>query len=120
MLPKAGCAPRRRLGDAVYLNWAADRLVELAAGAFERHDDLVQPQLRVLNYFLGSTHGAERDVHPAEDLVPMGHRLRAEDFVENGRKLGLFAASFAGSENRGSVRRSVRPIAFATAAICQA
>ncbi len=29
---------------------------------------------------------------------------------------GMFAVSFAGSENRGSVRRSVRPIAFATAA----
>src|SRR5271156_1802477 len=29
---------------------------------------------------------------------------------------GIFAVSFAGSENRGSVRRSGRPIAFATAA----
>src|SRR6266850_684951 len=80
-------APRRHLGNPMHLDRATDRRGELAAGAFERNDDLVQPQLRVVDYLLWSAHGAEGDVDAVEYLVPMRHRLCTEDLVENGGKL---------------------------------
>src|SRR5262249_33547206 len=43
VLAEIGGAPRRHLGDAVHLNRAADRRGQLAAGAFERNDDVVGP-----------------------------------------------------------------------------
>ena len=45
------------------------------------------PQLRIIDDFLRPAHGAERDMNAAEDLVPVRHRLRAEDVVENGGQL---------------------------------
>src|SRR5271170_902648 len=66
-------APRRHLGDAVHLNRTADRRPQLAACTVQRNDNLIQPQLRVLNDLLRSSHGAERNVNTAEDLVPMAH-----------------------------------------------
>src|SRR5262249_4643181 len=74
VLAKAGPTPGRDLGDTVHLNRAADRRADLAAGAFERNDDVVCPQLRIVDHLLRSAHGAERDVYTAEDLVPVRHR----------------------------------------------
>jgi hypothetical protein len=47
----------------VYLNGAANRRAQLAACAVKRNDNVVQPQLRILNDFQRPTHGAERDVN---------------------------------------------------------
>src|SRR5262249_3230929 len=78
----------RHLADAMHLNRAADRRGQLAAGAFERNDDVIRTQLRIVDDLLRPAHGAEGDVDAVEDLVPMSHRLRAEDVIENGRQLG--------------------------------
>ena len=78
----------RYFGDALYLDGTADRGGHLAAGAFDRNDDLVRSQLRIVDHFLRPAHGAERDMDGAENLGPMRHRLRAEDLVENGGQLG--------------------------------
>src|ERR1700752_3211145 len=77
----------RRLGDAVHLDRAADRRRQLAAGALERNDDVIGPELRIVYHLLWIAHDAEGDVHAAEDFVPMRHRLCAEDLVEDGGEL---------------------------------
>src|SRR5215470_10501388 len=82
VLAEPGRAPRRHLGDAMHLDWAADRRGELAARAFERNDDVVRLELRVVDDFLRLAHGPDREA--AEHLVPMRHWLSAEDLVENG------------------------------------
>src|SRR3984885_2017567 len=76
-------SPRRHLGDAMHLNWTADRRAQLAACAVKGNDNIVQSQLWVLDDFPWSSHGAERDVDTAENLVPMRHWLSSEDLVEN-------------------------------------
>src|SRR5947208_440666 len=68
-------APCRHFGDAMHLNRAADRRRQLAAGAFERNDDVIGAQLRIVDHLLRPLHDAERDVNAIEDLVPMRHRL---------------------------------------------
>src|SRR5258708_25496123 len=78
-------APCRHFRDAMHLDRAADRRGELAAGSFERNDDLVRPQLRIVDHLLRSADGTEGDVDAVEHLVPMRHRLRARDLVENRR-----------------------------------
>src|SRR6185312_12333955 len=88
VLTKSRRAPCRHFGDAMHLNRAADRRRQLAAGAFERHDDVIGAQLRIVDYLLRLTHEAEGDVDAIEDLIPMRHRLRAEELVENRRQLG--------------------------------
>src|SRR5262245_18223976 len=84
VLAEPGRAPCRHLGDTMHLDWAADRRGELAAGAFERNDDVVRLDLRVVDDFLRLAHGPDRKA--AEHLVPMRHWLSAEDLVENGDK----------------------------------
>src|SRR5258708_27459065 len=76
-------ASGRLLGDAVHLNGTADRRAQLAARTVKRNDNVVQAQLWILDNFLWTPHGAERDVNAIEDLVPMRHRPRSEDLVEN-------------------------------------
>src|SRR5262249_49803316 len=65
---EVGSTPGRYLGDTVQLNRTADRRSQLAAGAFERNDDFVGPQLRIFDHLLRPAHGAERDVNAAENL----------------------------------------------------
>src|SRR5712692_2489299 len=50
-------APCWHFRDAMHLNRAADRRGELAAGAFERNDDRVRPQLRIVDHLLRSANG---------------------------------------------------------------
>ena len=71
----------------MHLYRTADSQFQILSGAFERNDDVIQPQLRIGDYFLRIPHGAERDVDALEDFVPMRHRLRAEDLIENGGQL---------------------------------
>src|SRR5437588_1123398 len=73
----------RHFRDTVHLNRAADRRGEFAARSFERNDDVIRSQLRVVDYLLRPTHGAERDMDAAKDFVPVRHRLRAKDVVQN-------------------------------------
>ena len=87
VLSKRRSAPCGYFGDAMHLNRTADRRGQLAACAFERHDDVIRPQLRIVHDFLRPAHGAKRDVNAIEHLIPMRHRLRAEDFIENCRQL---------------------------------
>ena len=67
----------------MHLNRTADRGGQLAACAFERNDDVIQPQLRIVYDFLWSTDGAEGDMNALVDVIPIIHRLRTEDFIEN-------------------------------------
>ena len=67
----------------MHLNRTADGRGQFAAGSFERNDDVIRSQLRIIDDFLRLTHGAEGDVNAIEDLVPMRHRLRAEDLIQN-------------------------------------
>ena len=39
--------------------------------------------MRIVDDFLRPAHDAERDMNAIEDFVPVRHRLRAEDFVQN-------------------------------------
>ena len=72
----------------------------------------------IVDHLLRPAHGAERDVHAAEDLVPMPHRLCREHFVKNGGELSHIRHQLRRiGEAELPVRRSGRPIAFATAAI---
>src|SRR5882724_10740125 len=57
------------------------------AGTFERNDDVIRSQLRIINDFLRLTHGAEGDVNAVEDLIPMRHWLRTKDPIEYCRQL---------------------------------
>ena len=45
--------PRRRLFYPMHLNGTADRRGQLAACSFERNDDVIGPQLRIVDDFLG-------------------------------------------------------------------
>src|SRR5882757_5617050 len=76
--------PGRRLGDAVHLDRTADGRGELAARPFEGHDDLVDPELRIVDHLLRSTHRAECDVDSIERLIPVRQRPSGKDLIENG------------------------------------
>src|SRR5258708_817911 len=89
---------RRHFRHTVHLDRTADRGSQLAARALERNDDVIQPQLRVVDHLLWPADGAKRDVDVAEDLGPMGHRLRAENFVEDGRELRHLCDQLGGIE----------------------
>src|SRR5882757_11562339 len=69
---------RGHLGDAMHLKRAADRRRQLAAGAFERNDDVVRPELGIVDHLLRPAHRSERHVSAIEHLVPMRHRLGTE------------------------------------------
>ena len=45
-------------------------------------DDVVCRELGILNHLLRPAHGAERDVHAAENTIPMLHRLRGENIIK--------------------------------------
>src|ERR1700682_1569827 len=75
------------LGDAMHLKRAADGGRQLAAGAIERNDDVVRLQLGIVDHLSRPTHGSERHVDAIEHLVPMRHRLGAEDLVADCREL---------------------------------
>src|SRR5216683_5669928 len=79
--------PGWRLGDAVHLDRTADGRGELAARPFEGHDDLVRPELRIVDHLLRPAYGAECDVDAIERLMPVRHRLSGKDLVENGGEL---------------------------------
>src|SRR5882757_5247870 len=76
--------PGWRLGDAVHLDRTADGQGELAARPFEGNDDLVGPELRIVDHLLRPADGAERDVDAIEGLVPVRHRLGGKDLIEDG------------------------------------
>src|ERR1700722_208590 len=76
-------ALRGHFRDAMNLNGAADRRSQLASGTLERNDDVVGAKLRIVDYFLRPTDGAERYTRATENLEPMRHWLRNERFVKN-------------------------------------
>src|SRR5882757_6349900 len=47
-------------GDAMHLKRARDGGRQLAAGALERNDDVVRPQLRIVDHLLRPAHSSER------------------------------------------------------------
>src|SRR5258708_33408053 len=60
-------------GDAMDLKRAADCGRQLAAGTLERNDDVVRPELGIVDHLLWSTHRSERHVNALEPARPMGH-----------------------------------------------
>src|ERR1700681_4436498 len=87
MLADSRCPPGRCFSNTVHLNWTADGRRQLLAGSFERHDDVIRSQLRIINDFVRLTHSAEGDVNAVEDLIPMRHWLRTKDLIEHCRQL---------------------------------
>ena len=75
MLADSRRAPGGYFSHTVHLNGTADGRGQLLAGSFERNDDVIRSQLRIINDFLRVTHGAEGDVNAVEDLIPMRHWL---------------------------------------------
>src|SRR6266576_2913271 len=53
------CAFRRHFGDTLYLHRTADRGGQLATCAFERNDDVIYPQLRIVDDLLRAANRAE-------------------------------------------------------------
>jgi len=112
--PERACG---HFGNAMHLNRTADRGGQFAAGASSGTTTSFAPQLRIVDHILRVAHGAERDVDAIEDLVPMRHRLRAEDLVEDRRQLGrVLPPASPDRKIAGLSADPVRPIAFATAA----
>src|SRR5216683_1817673 len=74
-------ALRGHFGDAMHLKRAADRRRQLAAGTIERNDDVIRPELGIVDHLLWPAHRAERHVDAIEHLVPMCHRLATEGLV---------------------------------------
>src|SRR6266581_6637535 len=75
-------ALRGHFGNAMHLKRAADCGRQLAAGTIERNDDVIRPELGIVDHLLRPTHRSERHVDAIEHLVPMGHRLGTEYLVE--------------------------------------
>src|ERR1700722_619002 len=71
----------------MHLNRTADGRGQLLAGSFERNDDVIRSQLRIIHDFLRLTHGAEGNVNAVEDLIPVRHWLRSKDLIEYCRQL---------------------------------
>src|SRR4029077_12642680 len=80
-------ALRGYLGDAMHLHRTADRRCQLAAGAFERNDNVIRSQLGIIDHFLRPAHCSKRHMNAVEHFVPMRHRLGAEDLVQDCREL---------------------------------
>src|SRR5207247_3588997 len=57
--------------DAVHLNRATDRELQLPARSFERNDDVIRSQLWIFNDLLRAAHAAERDMTPVKHFVPV-------------------------------------------------
>src|SRR5277367_5188193 len=75
MLADSRRAPGGYFSNSVHLNRTADGRGQLIAGSYERNDDVIGSQLRIINDFLRFTHGAEGDVNTVEDFIPMRHWL---------------------------------------------
>src|SRR5262245_48509957 len=75
VLSETRSAPRRHFRDTVHLDRTADCRRQLAACAVERDDDVVRPQLRIVDHLLRPANGAKRNVDAAEHLVPVRHWL---------------------------------------------
>src|SRR5712675_107984 len=73
MLAEFRSAPCSYFSDTMYLNRTADSRGQVIARTFERNDNLIHPQLWIVDNFLRPPHSAKRDVHTIEDLVPMRH-----------------------------------------------
>src|SRR3984957_8312413 len=73
---KRRSALRSHFRHAVHPNGTADRRGQFAACAFERNDDLIRPQLRIVDHFLWPAHDAEGDVKAIQRGVPKPHRVR--------------------------------------------
>src|SRR5882724_13522780 len=69
------CPLRRNFAHVMHLNRTADRRRYFIAGSFQRNDDVVCPELRVIDDFFWLTHGTEGDVNATENLIPVRHRL---------------------------------------------
>src|SRR5712664_1588992 len=80
-------ALRGHFGDAMHLKRAADCGRQLAAGTFERNDDVVRPELGIVDHLLWPTHRSERHVNAVEHVIPVRHRLGTEDLVEDRSEL---------------------------------
>src|ERR1700742_2376884 len=78
-------ALRGHLGDAMHLKRAADCGRQLAACTFERNDDVIRPQLGIVDHLLWPAHRSEGHVRAVEHVIPMGHRLGTEDLVKDRR-----------------------------------
>src|SRR5260370_27661172 len=76
-------APGRYFSNTVHLNRTADGRGQLLASSFERNNDVIRSQLRIINDFLRLTHSAERDLSAVEDFVPMRHWLRTKNLIEH-------------------------------------
>src|ERR1700746_4054590 len=87
MLADSRSAPGRYFSNAVHLNRTADGRGQLLSGSFERNDDVIRSQLRIINDFLRLTHGAEGNGNAIEDFIPMRHWLRTKDLIEHCRQL---------------------------------
>src|SRR6202040_3618399 len=74
-------ALRGHFGDAMHLKRATDGGRQLAAGTVERNNDVVRPELGIVEHLLRPAHRSERHVNAIEHLVPMCHRLGTEDLV---------------------------------------
>src|ERR1700738_4138682 len=66
VLTDVGGSRCRFLDDAMHLDRAADRGRQFAAGPFERNDDVVRAQLRIVDHLFRPAHGAGRDGYAAE------------------------------------------------------
>ena len=85
MLADFWSASGRHFGNAVHLNRTVDGRSQFLAGSFERNDDVIRSQLRIIHDFLRVTNGAEGDVNAVENLVPVRHWLRTKDLIEHRR-----------------------------------
>ena len=95
----------RDFDHAVYLNRAADCEIQIATRALDRDDDIVLPQLRVVDHFGGSTHDAIREVSLVEDFLPVRHRLCGESCVQNSREFTRIGDGGAGERGQNGRKK---------------
>src|SRR6266850_5130173 len=76
---KIGRAPCRYFRDAVYLNRTTDGELYVFSGAFQRNDDVVGLQLRILDDVLRIAHQTISDVRFVKDFLPVRDWLRAKN-----------------------------------------
>src|SRR5205807_4140626 len=72
---KIGRAPCRYFCDAVHLNRTADRELYVFSGTFQRNDDVVGLQLRILDNIDRIVHQTVGYMSFVQDFAPMCHRL---------------------------------------------
>src|SRR5271165_1240806 len=108
-------APCRHFADAMHLNGTADCRGQRVARPLERHDDVIESQLRIVDHLLWCTHGTERDVDALKISYQCAIGCEPKTSSRIAVSCGMFCTSFAGSVKRGSFSRSSRPMAFATA-----